>query len=124
MYIHIGIFACWENSQSLKNHCWTVATHSTDAFKHFNIIYCKKDFGFASVRSLMYNNLKILLEGKMKPEDSKEIYTGSKVLGKYLIHSLNGNTNGNNTAESIMNVINQKPSSSTRQTSRHTGEGE
>ena len=33
MYIHIGIFACWEISQTLKNHCQAVATHPSDAKK-------------------------------------------------------------------------------------------
>lgn len=60
----------------------------------------------------------------MTPEDSKKTNTESKIPSSYLIHSLTGNTSGNNNADSIMNIISSKPSSSTSQTSRHTGEGE
>lgn len=52
------------------------------------------------------------------PSNKPSITSNSR--DTYLIHSLVGNTSGNNTSDSIMNIISQKPASSTTQTSDQT----
>lgn len=56
----------------------------------------------------------------MSKTPSNKPSTTSHSRDTYLIHSLVGNTSGSNTSDSIMSIINQKPATSSTQTSNQT----